>query len=106
MNVIDIRPSCSAECLPDAAPYRDMQRGNLTPGEAAALLPDRKMLALVWRYLDAANPVQESPMCLCRKIVRWSGQPLNLGQMLTCLDISGTWDCSPSSGSINMFPSG
>ena len=87
MNVIDIRPSCSAECLPDAAPYRDIQRGNLTSGEAAALLPDRKMLALVWRYLDAANPVQESPMCLCRKIVRWSGQPLNLGQMLTCLDI-------------------
>lgn len=87
MNVIDIRPSCSAECLPDAAPYRDMQRGNLTSGEATALLPDRKMLALVWRYLDAANPVQESPMCLCRKIVRWSGQPLNLGQMLTCLDI-------------------
>ena len=87
MNVIEIRPSCNAECLPDAAPYRDMQRGNLTPGEAAALLPDRKMLALVWRYLDAANPVQESPMCLCRKIVRWSGQPLNLGQMLTCLDI-------------------
>ena len=87
MNVIDIRPSCNAECLPDAAPYRDMQRGNLTAGEAAALLPDRKMLALVWRYLDAANPVQESPMCLCRKIVRWSGQPLNLGQMLTCLDI-------------------
>lgn len=87
MNVIDIRPSCNAECLPDAAPYRDMQRGNLTSGEAAALLPDRKMLALVWRYLDAANPVQESPMCLCRKIVRWSGQPLNLGQMLTCLDI-------------------
>ena len=87
MNVIDIRPSCSAECLPDAAPYRDMQRGNLTSGVAAALRPDRKMLALVWRYLDAANPVQESPMCLCRKIVRWSGKPLNLGQMLTCLDI-------------------
>ena len=87
MNVVDIRPSCNAECLPDAAPYRDMQRGNLTAGEAAALLPDRKMLALVWRYLDAANPVQESPVCLCRKIVRWSGKPLNLGQMLTCLDI-------------------
>lgn len=87
MNVIDIRPSCSAECLPDAAPYRDMQRGNLTASEAAALLPDRKVLALVWRYLDAANPVQESPVCLCRKIVRWSGKPLNLGQMLTCLDI-------------------
>ena len=26
-------------------------------------------------------------MCLCRKIVRWSGTPLNLGQMMTCLDI-------------------
>ena len=26
-------------------------------------------------------------MCLCRKIVRWSGTPLNLGQLMTCLDI-------------------
>ena len=26
-------------------------------------------------------------MCLLRKIVRWSGQPMNLGQLLTCLDI-------------------
>ena len=26
-------------------------------------------------------------MCLCRKIVRWSGSALNLGQLLTCLDI-------------------
>ena len=26
-------------------------------------------------------------MCLCRKIVRWSGLPLSLGQLLTCLDI-------------------
>ena len=26
-------------------------------------------------------------MCLCRKIVRWSGQPLSLEQLLTCLDI-------------------
>ena len=26
-------------------------------------------------------------MCLCRKIVRWSSAPLNLGQLLTCLDI-------------------
>ena len=26
-------------------------------------------------------------MCLCRKIVRWSGAPLSLGRMLTCLDI-------------------
>ena len=26
-------------------------------------------------------------MCLCRKIVRWSGSPMDLGQLLTCLDI-------------------
>ena len=26
-------------------------------------------------------------MCLCRKIVRWSGSPLSLGKLLTCLDI-------------------
>ena len=26
-------------------------------------------------------------MCLLRKIVRWSGQPLTLGKLLTCLDI-------------------
>ena len=26
-------------------------------------------------------------MCLCRKIVRWSGAPLSLGRLLTCLDI-------------------
>ena len=43
---------------------------------------------MVWRYLAAApGPIWESPMCLCRKIVRWSGSPLSLGQLLTCLDI-------------------
>ena len=26
-------------------------------------------------------------MCLCRKVVRWSGMPLCLGQLMTCLDI-------------------
>ena len=26
-------------------------------------------------------------MCLCRKIVRWSGTPLSLGRLLVCLDI-------------------
>ena len=31
--------------------------------------------------------IQEYPICLCRKIVRWSNQPLSLGQMMTCLDI-------------------
>ena len=26
-------------------------------------------------------------MCLLRKIVRWSGKPMTLGKLLTCLDI-------------------
>ena len=26
-------------------------------------------------------------MCLCRKLVRWSGMPMSLERMLTCLDI-------------------
>ena len=87
MNVLDIRPSCAAECSAETAAYRAMLKGSVTPASAAALLPDRKTLALVWRYLASVpGPVQESPMCLCRKIVRWSGKPLSLGQMLTSLD--------------------
>ena len=89
MNVLDIRPSCSAQCLPETGTYRALQENRITPGDAAALLPDRATLAMVWRYL-AASPegyVQEAPMCLCRKIVRWSGKAMTLGQLITCLDI-------------------
>ena len=46
------------------------------------------MLATVWRYLAASGAeVQESPLCLCRKIVRWAGKPMSLGQLSICLDI-------------------
>ena len=47
------------------------------------------MLAMVWRYLAASGTpvIQESPICLCRKIVRWSGKPMSLSQLSTCLDI-------------------
>ena len=88
MNVLDIRPSCAAPCSPEISLYHALQKQQLTPSDAAALLPDRATLAIVWRYLAAAScPIQESPMCLCRKIVRWSGNSMNLGQLLTCLDI-------------------
>ena len=88
MNILDIRPCCSAECSPETAGYRALRENRLTPGVAAALLPDRAALAMVWRYLAASGEtIQESPMCLCRKIVRWSGKPMNLGQLMTCLDI-------------------
>ncbi len=89
MNVLDIRPSCAAECSPENSGYHALQSGKLTPQAAAALLPERAMLVMVWRYLAAAPmpTIQESPICLCRKIVRWTGRPLSLGQMLTCLDI-------------------
>jgi len=88
MNVIDIRPSCTAEASPEMSGYHALHRQQLTAELADMLLPDRATLALVWRYLSAGGgTVTESPMCLCRKIVRWSGAPLSLGRMLTCLDI-------------------
>nr|MBQ8244544.1 single-stranded-DNA-specific exonuclease RecJ [Oscillospiraceae bacterium] len=89
MNVLDIRPSCAADCSPDTAGYRALLNDRLTADLAASLLPERAMLATVWRYLAAAPvpAIQESPICLCRKIVRWSGMPMSLGQMSICLDI-------------------
>ena len=88
MNILDIRPSCTAPCSPETGAYQALIRNQLTAAAAGALLPDRATLATVWRYLAAIpGPIQESPMCLCRKIVRWSGNPLSLQQMLTCLDI-------------------
>ena len=89
MNVTDIRPSCSAEASVDTGAYRALVENRITPAEAAALLPDRATLAMIWRYLAAApeGQIQEVPICLCRKIVRWSGRPLSLGQMIACLDI-------------------
>lgn len=89
LNVVDIRPSCKAECSMDVSAYRALCRGELLPAAAQALLPDRAVLADVWRYLDSrgTDTVREAPGCLCRKIVRWSGKPLDLGKLLTCLDI-------------------
>ena len=89
LNILDIRPSCAAACSAELGGYAALRSGSLTPAAAAALLPDRATLALVWRYLAGCGDqtVKESPMCLCRKIVRWSGSPLSLGQLLTCLDI-------------------
>ena len=88
MNVLDIRPYCCAEASGDVSAYHAMRQNRLTAADAARLLPDRNTLAIIWRYLAVATaPVLESPMCLCRKIVRWSGTPLELGQLMTCLDI-------------------
>ena len=88
MNVLDIRPSCSAECCPDCSGYHAMVMGQLSAATARDLCPDRATLALVWRYLAACgNTIQEAPICLLRKIVRWSGKPMSLGQLMTCLDI-------------------
>ena len=88
MNVLDIRPSCSAECSPELGSYHCLRRDALTAEAATELCPDRSTLALVWRYLAAVDaPIQEAPICLCRKIVRWSGTSLSLAQLMTCLDI-------------------
>ena len=89
MNVLDIRPSCKAECSMDTGAYRALCDGTICRADACALLPDRQMLGMVWRYLASAQGglLQEDPACLCRKIVRWTGMPMNLGKLMTCLDI-------------------
>ncbi len=88
MNVVDIRPSCKACCTPDMGNYHALHTGQLTPEAAAQLLPDRATLSLIWKYLACLpSPIEESPMCLCRKIVRWSNTPLSLEQLLICLEI-------------------
>ena len=89
MNILDIRPSCKAGCSPELGCYAGLHSGAQLPPEAAALLPERSTLATVWRYLATAgsDTIEESPICLCRKIVRWSDIPLSLGCMMTCLDI-------------------
>jgi len=88
MNVLDIRPSCNLPCCPELCGYPHIRSGSITAAEAAALLPGRTALSAVWRYLAGLErTVQEDPVCLCRKIVRWSNHALSLGQLFTCLDI-------------------
>ena len=87
MNVTDIRPACKANADGCSQGYRELHSNTLTPALAERLLPDRATLGMVWRYLAGCGHIHETPMCLLRKIVRWSGQPLTLGKLLTCLDI-------------------
>ncbi len=89
LNVQDIRPHCDVPCACDSSAYRRMRSGNASPAELSHLLPERNLLAAVWKYLisTGCGTSRESPMCLCRKIVRRSGIPMDLGQLLTCLDI-------------------
>ena len=88
MNVQDIRPSCRRPVPLDTEDYLALQKGELTPEIAGRLLPDRAILGTVWRYLAAQKgQLRESPICLCRKIVRWSDVPLDLARLLVCLNI-------------------
>ena len=88
LNIQDIRPSCTAECVPDTSGYRSLVEGRITAEEAGKLAPERSTLATVWRFLASSGGyIQETPICLCRKIVRWSNMPLSLGQLMACLDI-------------------
>ncbi|MBR4016918.1 MAG: single-stranded-DNA-specific exonuclease RecJ [Oscillospiraceae bacterium] len=88
MNIQDIRPACQKEVCCDTIDYRRLVGDTLDPASAARLLPDRATLGTVWRYLSANSAhLQETPVCLCRKIIRWSDCDLTLSQLLTCLDI-------------------
>ena len=87
MNIQDIRPACKQAVCCDAGDYRLLQMGELDKATAEKLLPDRSELGLIWRYVSACPVRQETPVCLCRKIVRWANQPLDVSKLLTCLDI-------------------
>ena len=87
MNVTDIRPACQVDADCCCNGYRALQENTLTPAMAAALLPDRATLGMVWRYLANTGSLRETPACLLRKIVRWSGKPMGLGMLRICLDI-------------------
>ena len=89
MNILDIRPACKADCSVEISGYRALCSGNIDRLTAAAIMPDRAVLGTVWRYLSSTGQqeLHETPVCLCRKIVRWSGSALDLGKLLTCLDI-------------------
>ena len=89
LNIQDIRPACKAECSMDTSLYTALKANTLTPQDKKMLLPDRTALGLVWRYIAEApgGILRESAPSLCRKLVRRSGQPMALSQLLTCLDI-------------------
>lgn len=88
VTVLDLRPSCPCPCDADLAGYRSLRSGSLSREQAAGLLPTRQVLADIWRYLAAyPGQAQVDPVCLCRKIVRATGRPLGLSQLLACLDI-------------------
>lgn len=89
LNVLDIRPACPVPCPAEMARYTALRTGRLSASDASNLLPARTTLSIVWRYLDGCDggTIRENAVCLCRKIVRWSGISLSLEQMLTCLDI-------------------
>ena len=89
LNVLDIRPHCNCPCNPDASLHRRLRAGRLTSEEASRLLPSRQILGAVWRYLSdqGERTIRETPICLCRKVVRRSGLEMDTGILLTCLDI-------------------
>ena len=89
LNILDIRPHCSCPCSPDSSLHRRLRMGTLTPAEAQQLTPSRQVLGAVWRYLASCDgqTIQETPICLCRKVVRRSGLEMDAGMLLTCLDI-------------------
>ena len=88
LNLVDIRPACSCTCSPELLGYHDLKNNAISRCDAS-LLPDRQTLGIIWRYLADARDgcVTETPICLCRKIVRHSSSPLSLGTLLAALDI-------------------
>ena len=89
LQIVDIRPACKAPCSVEMAAYHACVQGTIDAADAASLRPDRRELAIVWRYLTSlgVTQIRENPICLCRKIVRWSQEQFDLAKLMVCLDV-------------------
>ena len=93
LNVVDLRLSGSLRT--QTAQERDLylrfrNHEQISPEDAARLLPIRSEFVAVWRYLVAnsrEDSLRENFTCLGRKIARASGHSLSLGRVRVCLDV-------------------
>ncbi|MPM22448.1 hypothetical protein SDC9_68903 [bioreactor metagenome] len=90
LQVVDLRPARTrAQC--EKALYDKMNAGeDITPKEAAALLPSRTEFANLWRYLRvhaSAGPIEGTGCRLAKCVARECGGRPVLMRTLVCLDV-------------------
>lgn len=90
LQITDLRPALTRGQR-ERAIYEKFRRGeDLTPKEAALLLPSREEFVLLWRYLKGrAGPgvVEESPRRLTRNLSRDWGHHAPFPRAMICLEV-------------------